>query len=124
MNWRYRFTLLFFLVTLVLVIMRLFYWQVVRAQELSAIAQAQYDEQVVTPAQRGEIKTSDGFTIVANKLAYLVYANPKVVKNKQRDLMLYQNFLIFKALQSVQCYQKMNIGFRSQPNLIIVLKKK
>ncbi|HWY79488.1 MAG TPA: penicillin-binding protein 2 [Candidatus Sulfotelmatobacter sp.] len=82
MNWRYRFTLFFFLLLFALIIIRLFYWQVVRAQELSAIGQAQYDEQVVSQAQRGEIKTSDGFTITANKLAYLVYANPKVVKDK------------------------------------------
>jgi cell division protein FtsI/penicillin-binding protein 2 len=93
MNWRYRFTLLFFLVTLVLVIMRLFYWQVVRAQELSAIAQAQYDQQVITPAQRGEIKTSDGFTIAANKLAYLVYSNPKVVKDKDKEADALSKFL-------------------------------
>src|SRR6266568_7334080 len=85
MGWRYKFVLLFFLFVMALVITRLFYWQVVRAQELSALGQAQYDEQVVSPAQRGEIKTSDGFTIAADKLAFLVYANPKVVKNKDSE---------------------------------------
>jgi stage V sporulation protein D (sporulation-specific penicillin-binding protein) len=85
MTWRYRFTLFFFLIVLALIIMRLFYWQVVRAQELSAIAQEQYDQQVVSVAQRGEIKTSDDFTIAADKLAYLVYADPKVVKNKDKE---------------------------------------
>ncbi len=85
MTWRYRFTLLFFLIVLGLIITRLFYWQVVRAQELSAIGQAQYDQQVVSEAQRGEIKTSDGFSIAADKLAYLVYANPKVVKDKDSE---------------------------------------
>jgi stage V sporulation protein D (sporulation-specific penicillin-binding protein) len=82
MTWRYRFTLLFFLVFFALIVMRLFYWQVVRAQELSAIGQAQYDQQEVSIAQRGEIKTSDGFSLAADKLAYLVYTNPKVVKDK------------------------------------------
>lgn len=85
MSWRYRFILLFFLLFFILIISRLFYWQVVRAQELSAIGQAQYDEQVVSEAQRGEIKTSDGFTVAADELAYLVYTNPKVVKNKQEE---------------------------------------
>ncbi|MGI8419159.1 MAG: peptidoglycan D,D-transpeptidase FtsI family protein [Candidatus Levyibacteriota bacterium] len=85
MNWRYRMTLLFFLLVFGLIICRLFYWQVVRAQELSAIGQAQYDRQVTTIAQRGEIKTSDGFSIAADKLAYLVYANPKVVKDKDEE---------------------------------------
>src|SRR5258708_36879870 len=85
MSWRYRFTLLFFLIVLTLIITRLFYWQVVRAQELSAIGQAQYDRQVVSLAQRGEIKTSDGLPIAANKLPFLVYANAKVVKNKNNE---------------------------------------
>ncbi len=85
MSWRYRFVLLFFLFIMALIITRLFYWQVVRAQELSALGQAQYDQQVVSPAQRGEIKTSDEFTIAADKLAFLVYANPKVVKDKDKE---------------------------------------
>lgn len=85
MTWRYRVILLSFLLILALILSRLFYWQVVRAQELSAIGQSQYDQQITSPAQRGEIKTSDGFTIAANKLAYLVYANPKVVKDKDSE---------------------------------------
>jgi stage V sporulation protein D (sporulation-specific penicillin-binding protein) len=85
MNWRYKFTLLFFLIFFALIISRLFYWQIVKAQELSAIGQAQYDEQVVSPAQRGQIETSDGFTIAADKLAYLVYTNPKVVGDKKNE---------------------------------------
>jgi stage V sporulation protein D (sporulation-specific penicillin-binding protein) len=93
MSWRYRFTLLFFLLFLALIITRLFYWQVVRAQELSAIAQAQYDQQVISPAQRGQIKTSDGFTIAADKLAYLVYADPKIVKDKDKESDSLGNFL-------------------------------
>src|SRR5258708_113149 len=97
MSWRYRFTLLFFLMVLALIITRLFYWQVVRAQELSAIGQAQYDQQVVSPAQRGEIKTSDGFTIAANKLAFLVYTNPKVVKDKDSESNALGKFLDIKS---------------------------
>jgi stage V sporulation protein D (sporulation-specific penicillin-binding protein) len=97
MTWRYRFTLLFFILLLALVVTRLFYWQVVRAQELSAIGQAQYDRQIVSPAQRGEIKTSDGFTIAADKLAYLVYANPKVVKDKNHESDVMGNLLGIKS---------------------------
>ena len=85
MTWRYRLTLIFFLLVFGLIISRLFYWQIVRAQELSALGQAQYDQQVTMPAQRGEIKTSDDFAIAADKLAYLVYVNPKVVKDKDKE---------------------------------------
>src|SRR5882672_8976542 len=99
MSWRYRAALVFFLIVFGLIISRLFYWQVVRAQELSAIGQAQYDQQVVSPAQRGEIKTSDGFTIAADKLAYLVYANPKVVKIRIVRRIYWESFWTSKVQQ-------------------------
>lgn len=79
MNWRYRFVLFSFILGFLLITLRLFYWQVVRADELSALGQAQYEKQVNLTAERGEIKTSDGFAIAANKLSYLVFANPKEV---------------------------------------------
>jgi len=97
MTWRYRFTLFFFLIFLALIVVRLFYWQVVRAQELSSIAQAQYDQQVISEAQRGEIRTSDGFTIAADKLAYLVYADPKVVKDKDKESDALGKFLTIQS---------------------------
>src|SRR4051794_1262689 len=88
MTWRYRIVLLFFAFIFLLVVLRLFYWQVVRAEELSRIGQEQYTRQITEPAKRGEIKTSDGFPIAANKLAFLVYANPKEVPDKEKNAML------------------------------------
>lgn len=84
MHWRYRFVLFFFVFLFSLIISRLFYWQVVRAQELAALGQAQYGKQTTVPADRGEIKTSDGFPVAANKLSYLVYANPKQIRDKEK----------------------------------------
>lgn len=63
--------------------MRLFYWQVVRASELQSLGQAQYDREINLPATRGEIKTSDGYAIVANRLSYLIFANPKEIRDKE-----------------------------------------
>lgn len=83
MSWRYRFVLFVFIFFFCLIISRLFYWQVVRAQELAALGQAQYGKQVVLTAERGEIRTSDGFPIAANKLNYLVFANPKQIRDKK-----------------------------------------
>jgi len=54
---------------------------VVKAQELSLIGQEQYGTTIKLTPQRGEIRTSDNFPIVANKLSYLVFANPKEIKN-------------------------------------------
>lgn len=81
MTLRYRFVLFFFLFLFFAVILRLFYWQVVRAQELAALGQEQYGRSVRLDPTRGEIRTSDNFAIAANKLSYLVFANPKEVED-------------------------------------------
>ena len=81
MIWRYRIAFLGIVCLFLLVITRLFYWQVVKAQELSLIAQNQYGTTVKLVPQRGEIRTSDNFPIVTNKISYLIFANPKEVKN-------------------------------------------
>jgi len=67
---------------------RLFYWQVVRAQELSAMGQEQYGRAIRLNPVRGEIMTSDGFSVAANKISYLVFANPKEIKNVQQEARL------------------------------------
>src|SRR5581483_1779138 len=82
MNWRYRATLITLIAFFCLVTVRLFYWQVVKADELSRLGQEQYSALINIDPKRGEILTSDGFPIVANKVSYLVFANPKEIKNK------------------------------------------
>ncbi len=83
MSFRYKLSLLFFVIFFFLITARLFYWQVVRASELQSLGQAQYGRQTTLSAARGEIRTSDNFTIVANKLSFLVFANPKEIKDKK-----------------------------------------
>jgi cell division protein FtsI/penicillin-binding protein 2 len=46
------------------------------------LGQEQYGTTTTIMPQRGEIRTSDGFPIAANKVSYLVFANPKEIKNK------------------------------------------
>jgi len=93
MNWRYRFVLLFFIFLFLSVTVRLFYWQVVRAQELAELGQAQYGRVVRLNPTRGEIMTSDGYAIAANKLSYLAFANPKEVKNIGEEATLLTSLL-------------------------------
>src|SRR5258706_15994559 len=81
MTWRYRFTFFGIVFFFAIVILRLFYWQVVKAQELSTLGQAQYGTTIKLTPKRGQIKTSDGFPIAANKISYQVFANPKEIKN-------------------------------------------
>jgi stage V sporulation protein D (sporulation-specific penicillin-binding protein) len=82
MTWRYRFVFLGLICLFFLVVARLFYWQVVKAEELSLLGQQQYGITTTIVPQRGEIETSDGFPLAANKISYLVFADPKEVANK------------------------------------------
>lgn len=79
MIWRFRFILIVISFGFLFVFLRLFYWQVVKAQELSTMGQMQYGNATTILPIRGEIKTSDGYPIAANKITYLVFANPKEV---------------------------------------------
>lgn len=84
MTARLRLTFFFIIFCFVAIIARLFYWQVVKAQELTLLGQSQYDSLIKITPKRGEIKTSDGFPIVANKVSFLVFANPKEIKEKNK----------------------------------------
>lgn len=84
MTGRIRFLLFFITLLFCIITARLFYWQIIRAEELSFLGKTQYGTYLRTLPERGEIKTSDGFPIVTNKLSYLVFVNPKEVKNKQK----------------------------------------
>lgn len=50
---------------------------------MSLLAKSQYGAEVSLIPKRGEIETKDGFAIAANRISYIVSANPKVVKNKE-----------------------------------------
>lgn len=84
MSWRFRFTFLILTFVFVIIIGRLFYWQVIKADELSALALSQYSGVRKLLPQRGEIKTSDNFPVASNRVSYLVFANPAVIKDKKK----------------------------------------
>lgn len=103
---RYRIVLLAITLFFGVIILRLFYWQVVKASELSKLGQIQYGRSIKIEPIRGEIKTSDGFPIVANKITYLLYANPKEVQNKELlSVYLSQKLNLDQASISAQLSQ-------------------
>ncbi len=71
MNIRFKLALVFFTFLFFCISARLFYWQFVRAEELSSMGQAQYGTNITVPPTRGDIRTSDGYSIAANKISYL-----------------------------------------------------
>lgn len=61
-----------------IIVARLFYWQFVARGALSANSSSQ---EIIIPASRGEILTSDHFPIVTNQEAFLIYAKPREVED-------------------------------------------
>ncbi len=88
MIWRYRISLFLIVCAFLLVIARLFYWQVVKAEELSGLGRAQYGKSIEILPIRGEIKASDGFPLATNKISYQVFANPKEIKNNDKEKII------------------------------------
>lgn len=84
MTGRLRITLCLLLFSFGIIIVRLFYWQVVKADELALLGKSQYGSLITTAPRRGDIKTSDGYPIATNTVSYLVFANPKEVKDKKK----------------------------------------
>jgi len=93
MNWRYKFCLSVIVFAFFLVVLKLFYWQVVKAQELSNLGDLQYGSAIKILPKRGEIRTTDGFPIATNKISYQIFANPKEIKEKQATTQILASML-------------------------------
>lgn len=83
MTWRISFVFLCIVVIYFAFATRLFYWQVLRNSDIKQIAIAQSANSLTLPARRGDILSSDNFSLATNKISYLLYANPKVIKDKE-----------------------------------------
>ena len=76
---RLRFLLILFLSLLVIITARLFQFQVLEHEKYAALAAKQQGGFSQIPAARGRIFSADGFPLVENQLAYLVYAEPPTI---------------------------------------------
>lgn len=68
---------------------KLFYWQVIKAEEIRELRDIQSTESLELFPERGEILFRDNFPIATNDINYLTYANPKII----RDIPKYANDL-------------------------------
>lgn len=66
-----------------LIITRLWYWQIAKSDELTAKAESQRFSKTALQAPRGEILFLDGSTLASSQPVFLVFAEPKVIKNKE-----------------------------------------
>lgn len=83
MTKRISFVFLTLVASFVIILVRLFYWQVMRSPELKKIAIAQSSNTLTLPSKRGDILTNDDFPLATTKKSYLLYANPRVVTDRE-----------------------------------------
>lgn len=70
-----------FCIGFAILVIRLFYWQVVSADELSKAASNQHFTELVIPASRGSILDRNGNPVVLNQPAFLVFGEPRTIKD-------------------------------------------
>ncbi len=73
--------LLFFLLA---ILGRLYFWQVVKADELSAKAEDQRFENIKLNALRGDIHFSDGSVLASTQPTYLLFGEPKILTDEEK----------------------------------------
>ncbi|MBI4067504.1 penicillin-binding protein 2 [Candidatus Gottesmanbacteria bacterium] len=81
MELRLKFLFIFFVLVFIIITGRLFYWQIILSDRLEGEADTQRTKLFQIPAKRGTIMAQDGSLLVANQRAYLVYAEPRKIKN-------------------------------------------
>src|SRR3989338_4693312 len=83
---RLRFLQFFIFIIAIAILSRLFYWQFLSAVEKRDLEGSDKNE---IPAPRGEILSSDKFPLATNQEAYLLYANPKLLKEEPGKIASY-----------------------------------
>ena len=82
---RIYFVKVLFLLMFLTIFLRLFYWQIVRADELQAKAENQRFENQKIESKRGNIFYSDGTVLAATKPAFLLYGQPKLLGDEEKN---------------------------------------
>jgi len=80
-DWRINSVFLCFITLFLLIISRLFVIQILNHDRYVSLAQDQYWDQAVIPAKRGDILSSDGYILAGTQNYYLMFAEPKKIKD-------------------------------------------
>lgn len=85
-DWRYKSCYFLFLFVFLLILSRLYFWQILKNKELQikAVNQRKFTKTLLT--KRGEIFSNNNSPLVVNKTSYLVFANLKEIKENSRDI--------------------------------------
>lgn len=92
---RGKISLVFLYFFLFAITLRLFYWQIIKNNDLSQQAENQYTKSVTLTGNRGSIYTSDGYTLVTNEQVYTLFAQPHILdKNPEAITEQLTNILL------------------------------
>jgi len=80
-QWRVNFLTVLFLLLLMVIAGRLFQLQIIQHHKFTVLAESQHWGTAEIPAARGRIYSADGFPLIANQMAYLIYGEPSKIKN-------------------------------------------
>src|SRR3989338_3277778 len=86
---------LFFSIFFFCILVRLFYWQVVRADFLQAQAEGQHFTNTKVQASRGNIQFSDGFILASSSPSFSLFAQPKLIP---KDKIVETSYFLAKVL--------------------------
>lgn len=86
-NSRSNWLVTFFSISFFAVIIRLFFWQVVKGNNLQVLADNQYQRSVSVSGSRGEIFFADGTPLVTNKEVYRLFAEPRVLNQSSSEIV-------------------------------------
>ena len=86
LNSRIRVVRAFLFICLFGVLARLFYWQIMKADDLRSAAESQYSSIYRTTGSRGSILTADGYALAANQDVYTLFAQPKLIEKTPEEI--------------------------------------
>ncbi|QLG69483.1 MAG: Cell division protein FtsI [Peptidoglycan synthetase] [Candidatus Woesebacteria bacterium] len=97
MDSRIRIISIFFWLSFLAIILRLFFWQVIKARDLQERAKGQYQHQTEVSAPRGQILADDGSYLAGTTEGWLVYAyKPEVKESFEKIASSLVPFLVSK----------------------------
>lgn len=88
MEKRITFVFTGFFLFFILILARLFYWQILSSDNLGALAEKQRLITIPVIADRGQLFASNGSPLVLNQKAFGIYLEPKKIKNKDESIQI------------------------------------
>ncbi|MEO8581064.1 MAG: penicillin-binding protein 2 [Patescibacteria group bacterium] len=74
------------IISFVGILIRLFYWQIIRGSGLRAEAEQQYTSFSSIHGSRGKILSADGYVLVGNRPIFTLFAQPQVLKKTATEI--------------------------------------